>query len=336
MILTLAGLSRGMLEDAQTRARGVNADIFVRPPGSSVIGIAAPSMRETMMSGYLAKLPHVKMVSGTVVHPIGGINSIQGIDLAEFNAISGGFHYLEGGPFRGGYEAIIDQWYSEQNKIHAGDTINVANKDWKVTGVVEAGKLGRVFVPRAVLQDLVGATGKLSLIFIKLDDPINTPGVMARLKADLPDYPIYTLDEMVSQYSVSNVPGLKAFIYVIIGLSLVVGFLVVTLTMYAAVLERTREIGILKSLGAYPRDILSLLARETLLLAVGGWLMGIGLSYLSTWAINRFVGASLQAVTVPDWWPIAFGVAVTAALLGAIYPGLRAARLDAIEALSYE
>ena len=336
MILTLAGLSRGMLQDAQTRARGMNADIFVRPPGSSVIGIAAPSMREALIPGYFAKLPHVKLVTGTVMFAIGGFNSIQGIDLNEFNAISGGFNFLAGRGFAGGYEAIVDEWYAHQNKIRVGDMMTAANTQWKVTGIVEPGKLGRVFVPRAVLQDLTGNTGKVSLVFIKLDDPANAPAVLAQIKNDLPDHPVYTLDEMVSQFSVSNVPGLKAFIYVIIGLSIIVGFLVVTLTMYAVVLERTREIGILKALGAHPKDIMSLLARETLLLAIVGWLLGIGLSYLSTWAINRFVGANLQAVAVPDWWPIALGVAATAALLGAIYPGLRAARLDAIEALSYE
>jgi putative ABC transport system permease protein len=60
------------------------------------------------------------------------------------------------------------------------------------------------------------------------------------------------------------------------------------------------------------------------------------LSFLSNWAINRFVRASLQSVITYDWWPIVMAISVFAALLGAIYPGLRAARQDAIEALAYE
>ncbi len=129
---------------------------------------------------------------------------------------------------------------------------------------------------------------------------------------------------------------LQSFIYVITGLSIVVGFLVVSLTMYTAVLERTREIGILKALGAAPLDILGMLARETIVLAAGGWIAGILLSFLANWAINHFVRASLQSVITPDWWPRVAAIALVASLLGAIYPGLRAARQDAIEALSYE
>jgi len=335
MILTLAGLSRGMLEDAQKRARGMNADIIVRPPGTSVISIAPPSMPEKMLD-YFRNKPHVAKVTGTVMYPIGGTNSVTGIDLDGFNQISGGFHYLEGGPFKGGEEVIIDEWYATQAQKKVGDTINVLNRDWRVCGIVEPGKLARVFMPIRVLQDLTGSTGKLSQVFVKLDDSRNTDAVIKAVKPELVDYPIYSMDELVSLFSVGNVPGLKAFIYVIIGLSIVVGFLVVSLTMYAAVLERTREIGIMKALGAHPGDVMNILVRETLMLALAGWVIGVLLSFAATGAINRSIRASLQAVIVPDWWPIALGIAVAAALLGAVYPGLRAARQDAIEALAYE
>jgi putative ABC transport system permease protein len=106
--------------------------------------------------------------------------------------------------------------------------------------------------------------------------------------------------------------------------------------MYTAVLERTREIGILKALGAKPRVIVDILVREAIVLAVAGCLIGIVLAFGAKSLIMQLVPASLQVVTVPDWWPIAGGIALAGALLGAIYPGLKAARQDAIEALAYE
>ena len=69
---------------------------------------------------------------------------------------------------------------------------------------------------------------------------------------------------------------------------------------------------------------------------LAGWIAGILLTFGANWAINHFVRASLQSVITPDWWPRACAIALVASLLGAIYPGLRAARQDAIEALSYE
>jgi putative ABC transport system permease protein len=106
--------------------------------------------------------------------------------------------------------------------------------------------------------------------------------------------------------------------------------------MYTAVLERTREIGVLKALGASPAFILNVVLRETTVLAILGSLAGILFTYGTQWLILTFAPGGLVQTIVPDWWPIAAGIALLGALLGAAWPGLKAARQDAIEALSYE
>jgi putative ABC transport system permease protein len=335
MMLTLVGLSQGMLEDSAQRARGVGADILVRAPGTSLISLSSASMNQKLLA-FLEKQPHVRAVAGTVVHPIGGVNTITGIDLTEFNRVSGGFRYLAGGPFQDDNDVIVDEYYARQNNLRVGATIRLLNRDWRVCGIVEPGKLARIVIPRLTLQSLVGATGKLSSIFVKLDDPARTQDVIASLKQRLPDYPIYSMEELTSLYSVQNVPGLKAFIGVVIGLSIVVGFLVVFLSMYTAVLERTREIGILKALGASPGYILNVVFRETALMALAGSLLGILMTFGTRWAVMTLVPASLTQKIVPAWWPIAAAIAVGGALLGALYPAWKAAGQDAIEALAYE
>lgn len=336
MILTVVGLSRGMLEDSIQRARGVNADIWVKPPGASLISFSSAGMDERLLEKYFRLQPHVAVATGSMIHPIGGISTMAGIDIQGFTQLSGGFRYLEGGPFQGPDDLIIDEYYARQNNRKVGDNVKLANRDWRVCGVVEAGKLGRLFVPLRTLQEVTGNTNKLSQIFLKLDDSARTQEVIDGLKKDLEGYSINSLEELVSMFTVSNVPGLRAFIYVIIGLSVVIGFLVVSLTMYTTVLERTREIGILKALGAAPGDILGILIRETILLALVGWVTGLLLSFGAHWILNQSVKANLQSVLTPDWWPLVLGIAVGASLLGALYPGLRAARQDAIEALAYE
>lgn len=335
MILTVVGLSRGMLQDSINRARGVNAEVWIKPPGATAISFSSAGMPQKMLE-YFARRPHVAYAAGSVVQAIGGVNTVTGIDLAEFTRISGPFQYLEGGPFQGPDDIIIDSYYARQAGKKAGDPLNLLNREWRVSGVVEAGKLARLIVQRSTLQDLTGNTNKLSQVFLKLDDPRNTGAVIKSLKEELPDYSVWSIDEFVSLFSVSNVPGLRAFIWVIVALSIIVGFLVVSITMYTSVLERTREIGILKSLGAAPMDILGLLVRETVLLALVGWMAGVAMSFGANAFVNNRFRASLQAVPVPDWWPIVLGIALGASLLGAVYPGLRAARQDAIEALAYE
>ena len=114
----------------------------------------------------------------------------------------------------------------------------------------------------------------------------------------------------------------------VVGLGVVVGFLMVLSTMYTAVLERTREIGILKALGASPEYILNILLRETAVLAIAGSILGILLSYVTRFVIRDLVHSTLIQAIVPLWWPIAGAVAVVGALLGALVPGFKAARQD--------
>jgi putative ABC transport system permease protein len=280
--------------------------------------------------------PHVTFAMGTMVQPLSGFDTITGLDLEDFRKLNGGFRYVRGGPLVNDDDMIVDEYYAQQKHLHVGDTVNMVNHDWRLAGIFESGKLARVCVKLKVLQELTGNPGHLSQIFIKVDDPKSAQAVVDQLRAKYKGYQIYTMEEFTSMLSISNVGMLKSFIAVVIGVAVVVGFIVVFMAMYTAVLERTREIGILKAVGGSSALILNILFRETLLLALFGSVVGIGLTYMSKWLMEDVVRASLVQETVYDWWPIATGIAIAGALLGAIVPGVKAVKQDVTEALSYE
>jgi putative ABC transport system permease protein len=334
MILTLVGVSYGMLNDLAERSRGTGADIMVRPPGSSLIG-SSGNMPEAIVTKKVRPLPHVALATGTLVQPIGGINTITGVHLDEFDQMSGGFRYLAGGPFQDHHDLIIDEVFARSQHVHVGDNINLG-LNWRVAGIVEPGKLSRTFAEIQPLQEMYSANGMISVIWIKVDDHVNIPVVINELKqAGLEDYSILSVEDYTSLISVDNIPMLRPFTRVVIGLAVVIGFLVVFLSMYTAVLERTREIGILKALGASPAYILGILLRETVLLSIAGSLAGILMTYGTRQLLSSFVPTMVDEM-VYIWWPIAGAIALAGSLIGAIYPGLKAARQDAIEALSYD
>ena len=335
LVLTIVGLSRGLIEASQTRTRGVGADIIVRPPGAAIMGMSGAPMPEGVV-GFIEKQPQVALAQGVVFHPIGGIESLIGIDIARFDKMSGGLDYRKGGPFQTPDDLLVDENFAQQRKLNIGDTIDLANHNWIVRGIVGPGKLGKLFVDKKVLQNLTSNTGKISVVYVKVDDRKHMEAVIADLKRKLENYPVYSIDEFLSMITPDNVPGLNAFIATIVGLAVIFGFLVVFLAMYTAVLERTREIGILKALGASPGYIIGMLMRETAVLAVVGSIIGIGLSFVAKWAIMTFVPSSLTVIAVPDWWWRAALISLAGAVLGAIYPGTKAARQDTIEALAYE
>lgn len=338
LMLTLVGMSYGMLSDFQKRSRGVGADIIIRGANSSVLSVSAPSIKEGMLA-YVAGQPHVTGAIGVTIHQMEGfLNSVTGLDIDQFQKFSGGFVFKEGGPWKQKNEVIVDEFYAKQRNLKTGSMVRLMNHDWRVAGVVENGKMSRVFMDINVLQELTGNTGKYSMLYLSVDDPKQAGSVAASLQKlpALAEYPIYTMDAFTSLISIDNAPGLRPFLNVIVGLSVVVGFLVVFLSLYTAVLERTREIGILKSLGATPGFIITLLFRETIALSIVGSIVGVVLSYGSQWLIATLVPASLQMQIVYEWWPISTMVAIFASLVGALYPGFKAAKQDAIEALAYE
>ena len=230
---------------------------------------------------------------------------------------------------------ILDTFYANQKQVGLGDTVELLGRDWTVRGIVEPGKMARVMLQKDVLQELTGANGKITTIYVKLDDPANLTDVIKALEEKMEGYQVYSVEEIISEFSVTNIPELRTFIDVIIGLAIGFGFLIIFLTMHTAVLERTREIGILKSLGASAGYILGIFVREAFALGILGTLAGIGASFLVKQAISVLIPTMQQAIVVA-WWPIALAVTMVGALLGVLYPAIRAAKQDALESLSYD
>jgi putative ABC transport system permease protein len=337
LILTIVGLSRGVLDDVRDRARGTNADIVIRPPNSTVLSFSGNMKGGEKIVELVRRQPHVALATGVLIQGIGLGQSIQGINLEEFKALSGGPHILEGGPFQGPDDLMVDENYAESRKLHVGSSLDLGNQhQWHVCAVVVPGMLSQVFADRKRLQELYSATGDVTVVYVKVDQPANIPTVVDELKGSLDDYPIYTMEELINAMSIDNVSLVTGFTQVVIGIAIIVGFLVVLLTMYTAVLERTREIGILKALGASPGYILGILMRESILLSICGSIAGILMTYGSQFLVHKFAPPFLRQAIVPDWWLRAAGISLVGAVLGAIYPGLKAARQDAIEALAYD
>src|SRR5437764_5097982 len=98
--------------------------------------------------------------------------------------------------------------------------------------------------------------------------------------------------------STDNIPGLSIFIRIVIGISVIIGFIVIFQSMYTAVMERTREIGILKSLGASKTYIIRVILRETLLLAIGGIIFDIIVSIVA----RACIGVKWRTLRVHMTW----------------------------------
>jgi len=339
LILLIVGLSIGMLTDTKNRQVGIGADIMVQPPGSSLLMGVSGAPVSIKIADRLRKLDHVVEVAPVVTQlsTAGNLEVIDGIDLKSFEGMGGPFHYLSGGPFEGPNDMLIDDYVASSKKLKVGDTVETLNHPLRISGVVEHGKGARKFLPIATLQDIIGAQGKASIFYVKLDDPNNADAVVRDIKSipGMEQYGVHSLKEYLSLMSSSSIPGLSTFINVVIGISMIIGFIVIFQAMYAAVMERTREIGILKSLGAGKFYIVNVILRETLLISIGGIVLGIIVSYAARAGLHQKF-QTLPILITPEWLVRAAIIAVIGSMLGAAYPAMKAAQKDPIDALAYE
>ena len=337
MVMLVVGLTTGLLHESAKRVEGVGADILVQPPGASMFFGLTQSPMPIKIADRLAEIPRVAGVAPSLFqfNSSGGLNLIYGIDLESFNRVTGGFVYHQGAPFSQPFDILVDDWYAKANQVKVGGKLRFLNHDFRVAGIVEHGKGARLFIPLQTAQDLSVAQGRASIFFVKCSNPAYVDQVKAEIQKLLPGYQVLPIREYMSMMTSNNLPALKAFITVMIAVAVVIGFLVIFLSMYTTITERTREIGILKSLGASKIYIIEAILREASLLAGVGILAGGAGAVLA----RRLVLASFPTLSVDltlEWALWAALLAAVGTLIGAFYPALRAAQLDPVDALAYE
>jgi putative ABC transport system permease protein len=339
LILLIVGLCYGIMNDQKFRTAGIGADVIVEPPGSSFLAGISGAPVSVKVADVLRGMQHVRVVSPVIwqIATSGGLEVIDGIDLKSFEALGGPFQYLQGGAFQGQDDILVDDYIARQRHVEVGDTMEVLNHSFRVVGVVENGRGARKFIPMNTLQDLIGAKDRASVFYVKLDNADNAAAVVNEIKNQpgMEKYSVLSTSDYLSMMTPSHLPGFRPFIGVVIGVSLVIGFLVIFQSMYTAVMERTREIGILKSLGASKFYIVNVILRETVLLALAGIAVGIAVSLAARVGIEQRWPLVHIDQSGP-WMLRATVIALVGATCGAIYPAFKAAQKDPIDALAYE
>jgi putative ABC transport system permease protein len=337
LVILIVGLTSGMLQETAKRIEGIGADIMLQPPSASVFLAFSGAPMPIKIGDKLRELRYVKAVAPVLLQlsAATGVDVVYGIDPQSFREVSDGFVFLEGHDMQGPDDILVDDWLAKSRNVKAGGTLLILDHEFHVAGVVDHGKGARMFVPLATLQDLTGARDKASIFFMKCTRSDHTQAVMDEMRPIFQGYQIRPLKDYLSLMTASNLPGLDAFIESMIALAVSIGFLVILLSMYTTVIERTRDIGVLKSLGASKAYIIRALLSESAFICVIGIGVGIAISYIGR---AMFIASfpTLSILITPEWIVRSALIAFAGGLLGASYPAWLASRKDAIEALSYD
>ncbi|MBV8675187.1 MAG: ABC transporter permease [Acidobacteriaceae bacterium] len=339
MILSIVAIMVGMINDQKTRIGGIGADIIVQPPNASFLSGVSGAPVPAKVADVLRKLPHVAVAAPVItdLSTAGSVETIWGIDYQSYNALRP-FTFVAGGPFNGPWDVIVDDFFARADHGHRiGDTIQIKGHPFRICGIVEHGKGGRKFVPIRTLGGLMGNPDNASLFYIRSDDLRNQQAIISEIHATpgLQQYQVQTLEAWMSMMTPAHLPGFNIALNVVISIAVIVGFLVIFQSLYTAVMERTREIGILKSMGASRLYIVNVVLREALFVAVAGIVLGIVCTQILKFGMSvRFPTVAFQVTN--GWRLRGTIIALIGAVLGALYPAWKAASKDPIDALAYE
>jgi putative ABC transport system permease protein len=340
MILSVVAIFYGILNGSRAQTTGIGMDMIVHPGAATSLMMTSSASADVRIAKVLDALPHVQVASPVNIKFTAGtsVENIYGIDFVTYNALRP-FVFLSGGPFRAPNDVIIDDLQAKSGKgLKVGDSIKVLSHAFTVCGIVEHGKGARKYIQLDTMDTLDNNPGKASMFYVRTENqPKYQEAVRDEILATdgLQDWSVQTVEEFLSTLTPDRLPGFNIALNVVISIATIIGFLVIFQSMYTAVMERTREIGILKSLGAGRLVIVSVVLRETMLLAIVGTTIGVAATYLLKNVLhNRFPTLSFEVTLA--WVFNAILIALCGALFGALYPALKAARKDPIDALSYE
>ena len=256
-------------------------------------------------------------------------------------------------PSHNGLEIVIDTRLARAGGYRPGQVIEKANHRWTIVGIVPDGGLARVYMPRRTAQLLLGdgTLRKSTLLFIKLRPGVDTDEAIDRIIAaargavaadnkKLGRRSLITRKNLVplAHYRgmlVSKFSLMFRYVDAVNAVALTIAFLFIMVTLYTMVLQRRRDIAILKSSGAGDGFILRQVVAESLLLTGAGTAVGIALSLVAGWLIQRFSPLLTVRIT-PKWMAIAVAAAAAGAVLSALYPAWQATRVDMVETLTLE
>jgi putative ABC transport system permease protein len=337
LVVFTVGLAHGLLRERGKREANIGAQIMVRPAG--MLGLSG-GQAFSIPVGHAAEIARIDGVRMAV--PIGqtldksesgfGSRLIEGIPFEQYAALNG-LTIKEGRGLQSDDEVIVDAAWLQENNASIGSTIKIYELPFRLVGTYEPPGGGRIKIPLTAMQKQVGFENRCNTILIACADPAQEEQVAARIKEKFPGDQIVLTRELPELY-MSSVPALNIFLKVVVGVATTISMLVILLAMYTTVTERTRQIGILKSLGMSKGSIAWVIEQEAILVSVLGVFIGVVLMLLIRFFVMR--STTLVVDVELKWIAISLVVGLIGGSIGALYPAMRAARQDAVDALSYE
>ncbi|GCC10238.1 macrolide export ATP-binding/permease protein MacB [archaeon] len=364
IVVSMVSIGEGMRASVSEQLNAIGSDkIMVVPSGMmSMQGPPSESLPFTDSQIRAVKaIPQVKDIVQIFYRPTTAkfrneVESmwVSGIKRGGMNQFRKYYNIKEGRFFSENSFDEIDIGYRVadkifDNKVHVGDTLKIKGKNFRVVGIF--GEIGNteddssVYMSLNSVRDLFNAGNEITMFWVVA----NNKGVVKPLALKIEkvlkkirggnDFNVLTKEQLAKR--IDTMIGIITFVIGgIASISLVVGSVIIMNTMLTSVLERTREIGVMKAIGADDSMVLKIFVAEAGILGIVGGVIGIMVGAIISAFIQyvgtMYIGSSFQTLITTKLIISALGFSLFIGVISGIYPAYRAAKLNPAEALRYE
>jgi putative ABC transport system permease protein len=367
-VISLISISQGMQEAISGQFQMLGTDkIIIMPGGGGGFGSMSGSSTGKLTDSDLDLIGKVRGVEDTAGMTYKQAKVSAGNEVkytfviglpAKADWVIGNLE-INGRVFKEGdrYKAVVGDTLVQggffKKEIKSGSSIEIENQAFKVVGSVQ--KIGnrqddsQIYIPFDTARDLFNEPDEIGMIYAKVQEGFDPTTVADRIESEMrddrdlkkgeEDFSVQTAAQLAD--TMKNILGIIQTILVgIAGISLLVGGVGIMNTMYTSVLERTRDIGIMKAIGARNSDVLTIFLIESGLFGLTGGVIGciLGLGIAKGVEIYaNYAGYSMLKASINPWLVLlGLGLAFGIGCLSGVLPAIQASKLKPADALRYE
>lgn len=318
------------------------SDLIVQPAGFGGGAQLSPAL-----AGELAALPEVERLAAIRRNAarlrddtlmVGAADLEALVALVRFESVEGDLASVADG------EIGLSEEVAAAEGVVVGDRVTLTfgsgDREMVVGAVYAADGPGAAAYMNLATWDDSFAERFDSSIFVDLADGVDLPAGRAALEQVTSAYPgAEVLDQ--NQFADEAKRQIRQFlglVFALLALTLLIGFIGILNTLLLAIIERTREIGLLRAVGTTRGQVSAMVTGESVIVTLIGAALGLGLGVFFGWAVVTSLQAdSALVLSIPErWLAAAVATAATAGVVAAVYPARRASRLNVLEAIAYE
>jgi len=344
-VIALGALADGLEIGYSSMLQGSKADLILSQPDT--FDISYSSIDESV--GYeLAGYPELDEISGMIQ----GFTQAEGepfffvFGYPDDSFILGRFQLIDGVPLnsREAQKArpkpiLLGITAADVLDKKVGDTLRLTGSAYRIIGIYQTGEAfedSGAVLGLADAQDLLGKPRQVSLYYIRLKNAGMSERLLKRVERKWPDLSISGIQEFSDQQTMSDM--LRGYVWVIGGLAIIIGGVGMMNAQLMSVMERTREIGVLRAVGWTKSRVLRMILGESIAVSILGGIVGISAGWLLLYLLSNqtvLLGTNVSNIN-PDLLFQVFIIVIVLGLFGGLYPAWRASKMQPVEALRYE